>query len=163
VKSQTIPIPTYAQLAGSSAINMRRPARIVRRQSAQLDRRIQRFENGLMIYVNANGLNRIYGLQNSEALHGRCQRLNGDHRTVLCHQTLHPGQMFNWAYYNTLAPIAHGTALSAGAQLPSIRGIELFSGKEPSAAPVPSSSMRRMQRSIVLAVGMPERGRGSSS
>lgn len=68
----------------------------------------QRFENGLMIYINANGLNRIYGLQNSEARYTALA--NGwDGSTIRSDPAptgrFIPERMFNWAYYNTLAPI----------------------------------------------------------
>lgn len=68
----------------------------------------QRFEHGMMIYVNANGLNRIYGLQNDGSRY--VALTNGwDGVTVRNDPApsgrFIPEQMFNWAYYNTLAPI----------------------------------------------------------
>jgi hypothetical protein len=68
----------------------------------------QRFERGMMIYVNANGLNRIYGLQNDGARYiGVANGWNGS--TIRTDPApsgrFIPEQIFNWAYYNTLAPI----------------------------------------------------------
>ncbi len=69
---------------------------------------IQNFERGIMIYVNANNRNEIYGMVNQGGLFIR--RLNGWDGTTLDETEPPPGliaprQMFNWAYYNTLAPV----------------------------------------------------------
>jgi hypothetical protein len=68
----------------------------------------QTFERGVMIYVTANGLNRIYGLQNDGNRY--IAYANGWDGVTLRSDPapaglFMPGQMFNWAYYNTLAPI----------------------------------------------------------
>jgi hypothetical protein len=68
----------------------------------------QRFERGLMIYVTANGLNRVYGLQNDQALYiGVSNGWDGStlNTTPAPSGFYMPEQMFNWVYYNTLAPI----------------------------------------------------------
>lgn len=64
----------------------------------------QPFERGFMIYVNANGLNTIYGLQTQDSRYvGYVSQWDG---TTIIPSTppsglLGPDQMFNWAYYNT--------------------------------------------------------------
>jgi hypothetical protein len=68
----------------------------------------QPFERGSMIYVTANSLNRIYGLQNAENRY--IAYLNEWDGTTIdttpAPQGLFiPQQMFNWVYYNRLAPI----------------------------------------------------------
>jgi hypothetical protein len=68
----------------------------------------QRFERGAMIYVNANGLNSIYGLANDGARYIRV--INGWDGSTIRNDPAPSGlfipeQMFNWAYYNTLGPI----------------------------------------------------------
>jgi hypothetical protein len=68
----------------------------------------QTFERGQMIYVSANGLNRIYGLQNDGSRY--IVYVNGWDGTTINSNPAPPGlfipeQMFNWAYYNTNAPI----------------------------------------------------------
>jgi hypothetical protein len=68
----------------------------------------QPFERGLMIYVNANGLNRIYGLQNDGARY--ISFVSGWDGTTIREDAapsglVMPQQMFNWAFYNTLAPV----------------------------------------------------------
>ena len=68
----------------------------------------QRFERGLMIYVTANGLNRVYGLQNDGARYIAAS--NGWDGSTLNTSPAPSGlympeQMFNWVYYNTLAPV----------------------------------------------------------
>jgi len=72
------------------------------------DGRFQTFERGLMLFVNANGLNRIYGLQDSGSLY--ISYANGWDGTTINNtpspsDRLIPDQMFNWVYYSTLAPI----------------------------------------------------------
>ncbi len=68
----------------------------------------QPFERGYMIYVTANSLNRIYGLQFSENRY--ITYLNQWDGVTLNTTPPPPGlfipqQMFNWVYYNRLAPI----------------------------------------------------------
>lgn len=72
------------------------------------DGRFQQFERGVMIYINANGLNRIYGLQDGGTLY--ISYANGWDGTTINSSAppdgrFIPAQMFNWVYYNTLAPI----------------------------------------------------------
>jgi hypothetical protein len=69
---------------------------------------IQNFERGIMIYITANNRNEVYGMVNQGALFTR--RLNGWDGATLNETEPPPGliaprQMFNWAYYNTLAPV----------------------------------------------------------
>lgn len=67
----------------------------------------QRFERGLMIYVPSGGQNRIYGLQDEGSRYlvilnqwdGVTERTDPAPSGLFI-----PQQMFNWAYYNTLAP-----------------------------------------------------------
>lgn len=68
----------------------------------------QRFERGVMIYVNANGLNRVYGLQNDSARY--LGAVSGWDGTTIDESAapagfFRPEQMLNWAYYHTLAPV----------------------------------------------------------
>ncbi|MBE0689365.1 MAG: hypothetical protein IH587_04505 [Anaerolineae bacterium] len=68
----------------------------------------QPFERGYMIYVTANGLNRIYGLQFDQNRY--IVYANGWDGTTINSTSpptglYMPQQMFNWVYYNTLAPI----------------------------------------------------------
>jgi hypothetical protein len=68
----------------------------------------QSFERGFMIYVNANNLNRIYGLQTQDGRY--IEYTNGWDGTTLTTSSppgglFEPQQMFNWAYFNTNAPI----------------------------------------------------------
>ena len=61
-----------------------------------------------MLYVSANGLNHIYGLQYDGSLY--IGYINGwDGSTLNTSPApsgrFMPQEMFNWAYYNTLAPI----------------------------------------------------------
>ncbi|MDZ4771159.1 MAG: hypothetical protein SGJ24_18720, partial [Chloroflexota bacterium] len=70
--------------------------------------RFQPFERGVMIYVNANALNRIYGLQDDGSRF--IAYTNGWDGTTLNTTAPTPGrfipqQMFNWVYYSQLAPI----------------------------------------------------------
>ncbi len=72
----------------------------------------QSFERGQMIYVTANGLNRIYGLQNDGSRY--IAYANAWDGTTLNNtppppNLFIPQQMFNWAYYNTNAPIGAWT------------------------------------------------------
>ncbi|MCK6577473.1 MAG: hypothetical protein L6Q98_05140 [Anaerolineae bacterium] len=72
------------------------------------DGRFQPFERGVMLFVNANGLNRIYGLQDEGARY--IAYANGwDGSTINSSAPpsgrFIPAQMFNWVYYSTLAPI----------------------------------------------------------
>ena len=72
------------------------------------DGRYQSFENGLMLYVSANGLNHVYGLQNTNALYiGYSNAWDGStlNNAGAPNGRFMPQEMFNWAYYNTLAPI----------------------------------------------------------
>ncbi len=70
----------------------------------------QQFERGYMIFVNANSLNTVYGLQNDSNRY--ISYLNGwDGTTVeTCASSppsglFSPQGVFNWAYCRTLAPI----------------------------------------------------------
>lgn len=70
----------------------------------------QAFERGIMLYVNANGLNTVYGLQNDRSLY--ISYTNGwDGTTAFtCFGAppsglLAPQDMFAWAYCTTNAPI----------------------------------------------------------
>lgn len=72
------------------------------------DGRYQSFEHGVMIYVNANGMNRVYGLQDTNSLY--ISYPNGwDGSTINSSAPpsgrFIPAQMFNYIYYSTLAPI----------------------------------------------------------
>ncbi|MGQ9888665.1 MAG: hypothetical protein ACUVSX_09275 [Aggregatilineales bacterium] len=69
----------------------------------------QQFERGLMIYVNANALNRIYGLQNAGNRYASF--VNGWNNTSLAYDPapsgfFQPELMFRWAFLNTLAPVS---------------------------------------------------------
>src|SRR5690606_17179125 len=75
---------------------------------ATADGRYQPFERGVMFYISANGLNRIYGLQNEGALYvgvGSGWDVVSLNTTAPPDGRFMPQAMFNWAYYNTLAPI----------------------------------------------------------
>jgi hypothetical protein len=68
----------------------------------------QNFERGLMIYVTANGLNKIYGLQNSDNRYIAYQ--NGWNGSALAYDSapggyFQPEDVFRWAFINTLAPV----------------------------------------------------------
>ncbi len=68
----------------------------------------QSFERGLMIFVNANGLNRIYGLQNDGSRY--TSALNGWNGADLPFDAspaglFQPQRVFRWAFLNTLAPV----------------------------------------------------------
>ncbi|MCB9455576.1 MAG: hypothetical protein H6671_06285 [Anaerolineaceae bacterium] len=68
----------------------------------------QSFERGFMIYVNANNMNRIYGMQTQDSRY--IEYTNGWDGATLTASTppsglFEPQQMFNWAYFNTNAPI----------------------------------------------------------
>ncbi len=70
--------------------------------------RYQPFERGVMIYVTANGLNRIYGVQNDSSLYVAVPNSwDGStlNNSAAPSGRFMPQEMFNWAYYNTLAPI----------------------------------------------------------
>jgi hypothetical protein len=74
----------------------------------------QPFERGVMIYVNANGLNRIYGLQNDGNRY--IAYTNGWDGSALNFDAApsgltQPQEMFRWAFLNTNAPV--GTWLTA--------------------------------------------------
>jgi hypothetical protein len=72
------------------------------------DGRYQAFENGLMLYVSANGLNHVYGLQNANSLYiGYTNAWDAStlNNAAAPSGRFTPQEMFNWAYYNTLAPI----------------------------------------------------------
>ena len=61
-----------------------------------------------MFYVSANGLNHVYGLQNANSLYiGYTNAWNGStiNSAGAPSGRFIPQEMFNWAYYNTLAPI----------------------------------------------------------
>jgi len=68
----------------------------------------QNFERGLMIYVTANGMNKIYGLQNSDSRYIAYQ--NGWNGSALTYDSapggfFQPQDVFRWAFINTLAPV----------------------------------------------------------
>lgn len=68
----------------------------------------QQFERGIMIFVNANGLNRIYGLQNDGSRYASLA--NGWTGADLTYDPapsgfFQPQRMFRWAFLNTLAPV----------------------------------------------------------
>ncbi|MDX2160936.1 MAG: hypothetical protein SF162_06385 [bacterium] len=72
----------------------------------------QPFQFGIMLYVNGNvsgtAINRIYGLISTNSTYGSAQ--NGWDGTTIREETpptnfFRPQQMFNWFYYNTLAPV----------------------------------------------------------
>lgn len=68
----------------------------------------QNFERGLMIYVTANGMNKIYGLQNSDSRYIAYQ--NGWNGSALTYDSapggfFQPQDQFRWAFINTLAPV----------------------------------------------------------
>ena len=61
-----------------------------------------------MFYVSANGLNHVYGLQNANSLYiGYTNAWDGStlNNAGAPSGRFKPAEMFNWAYYNTLAPI----------------------------------------------------------
>ncbi len=69
----------------------------------------QQFERGLMIYVNANALNRIYGLQNADSRYAAFP--SGWTGADPPYDPAPPGlfqpqRMFRWAFLNTLAPVS---------------------------------------------------------
>jgi hypothetical protein len=69
----------------------------------------QPFERGLMIYVSANGINKIYGLQNQESRYvgiangwdGNGMQYPPDPPSGL----FKPAKWFRWTFLNTLAPV----------------------------------------------------------
>jgi hypothetical protein len=68
----------------------------------------QNFERGLMIYITANGINKIYGLQNSDSRYTAFQ--NGWNGSALTYDSapggfFQPQDQFRWAFINTLAPV----------------------------------------------------------
>lgn len=68
----------------------------------------QSFERGFMIYVNANNLNRVYGMQTQDSRY--IEYTSGWDGTTITPGSppsglLEPQQMFNWVYFNTNAPI----------------------------------------------------------
>jgi hypothetical protein len=72
----------------------------------------QQFERGFMIYVNANGLNTVYGLQTQDSRY--IQYANGWNGSDTTYGTcpgsppsglVAPQQQFVWAYCNTNAPV----------------------------------------------------------
>jgi hypothetical protein len=68
----------------------------------------QNFERGLMIYVTANGMNKIYGLQTSDNRYIAYQ--NGWDNSALSYDNapsgfFQPKEEFRWAFINTLAPV----------------------------------------------------------
>jgi hypothetical protein len=75
---------------------------------AVADGAYQPFERGFMIYVTANGLNKIYGLQTQDNRYIAYIN-NWDDSTIEDDDPpddrFSPEEMFNWAYYNTNAPI----------------------------------------------------------
>jgi hypothetical protein len=74
----------------------------------------QSFERGFMVYVNANGLNTIYGLQAQNNLYiGYTNGWDGT-TSYTCFGTppsglLAPQELFAWAFCNTNAPIGSWT------------------------------------------------------
>lgn len=81
----------------------------------------QNFERGLMIFIGANNLNRIYGLDRSNGRHINYAN-NWDGATIVAGSPpsgLFDAQgMFNWAYNNTLAPIGTWNAAIGWAVAP---------------------------------------------
>ncbi|MBK8020229.1 MAG: hypothetical protein IPK19_02100 [Chloroflexi bacterium] len=72
------------------------------------DGRFQPFERGVMIYANAANLNRIHGLQDEGSryiAYGNGWDGSTINSSPPAAGRFMPAQMFNWAYYNTLAPI----------------------------------------------------------
>ncbi|MCC6804973.1 MAG: hypothetical protein IT319_18975 [Anaerolineae bacterium] len=72
------------------------------------DGRYQPFERGLMIYVSANGLNRVYGMTYDGARY--IAYINGWDGATLDTTAppsgrFMPQEMFNWVYYRALAPV----------------------------------------------------------
>lgn len=72
------------------------------------DGRYQVFERGLMIYVSANGLNRVYGLTYDGSRY--LGYINGWDGATLDTSAppsgrFMPQEMFNWVYYKSLAPV----------------------------------------------------------
>jgi hypothetical protein len=67
----------------------------------------QGFERGLMIFVNVSSLNKIYGLSGDSLYAGFTNNWDGVtlREDPAPSGLVIPQQMFNWAYYNTLAPI----------------------------------------------------------
>lgn len=68
----------------------------------------QSFERGFMIYVNANNLNRVYGLQTQDSRY--IEYTSGWDGTTITPSSppggfFGPEQMFNWVYFNTNAPV----------------------------------------------------------
>ncbi len=106
--NQTIPVNVVCQYTwffGSQYVppNSGCPARVV-----TSDGRYQSFERGVMLYVSGSGLNRIYGLQDDGSLY--VSAVSGwDGATLNTSPApdgrFMPQEMFNWVYYNTLAPI----------------------------------------------------------
>jgi hypothetical protein len=79
--------------------------------------RFQGFERGFMIWVNADGLNRVYGMDSSGRYIAYTSTWDGT-TTYSCYSTpptglFEPEAVFNWAYCNTNAPIG-GWAASIG-------------------------------------------------
>lgn len=75
---------------------------------AVADGKFQSFERGVMIYVTANGLDRIYGLQNDGSRY--ISYVSGWEGTSLDYPSApdgfrRPSEDFRWAFINTLAPV----------------------------------------------------------
>jgi hypothetical protein len=71
------------------------------------DGRYQPFERGIMLYVNVSGMNRIYALQYDGSRYQAY--INGwdgatFDATAPPSGRFMPQEMFNWAYYRSLAP-----------------------------------------------------------
>lgn len=71
--------------------------------------RFQGFERGFMIWVNADGLNRVYGMDSTGRYIAYTSTWDGT-TTSTCYSTpptglFEPQGVFNWAYCNTNAPI----------------------------------------------------------
>jgi hypothetical protein len=75
---------------------------------ALADGKFQPFERGFMIYVTANGLNKVYGLATQDSRY-IAYVSQWDGSTIVNDSApgdLHsPEGVFNWAYYNTNAPV----------------------------------------------------------
>ena len=105
------------------------------------DGRYQSFERGVMLYVTANGLNRIYGVQYDQSLYIAVPN-SWDGSTINSSAApsgrFIPQEMFNWAYYNTLAPIGSWSSALGWATADIVNAPRTSSSKTPSAATIRS-------------------------
>jgi hypothetical protein len=79
--------------------------------------RFQGFERGFMVYINANGANRVYGMDSTGRYISYFSTWDGT-TTYSCYSApptglFEPQGIFNWAYCNTNAPIG-GWATAIG-------------------------------------------------